>query len=173
MVTIQQFWEVDDLIESQYGKGQDQIDYCGIEPIRPLEHFGYFCTPKNSLTFAATGGDGVHFGFLDKDRLHQGPIVMTVPMSEPFNVIVAEDLEEFFSIGYYVGWFSLEQLVYNAEETIEYFSKPDEEFDEKENRFLELIRSKMNLKYQPLTKSRLEELKVRYFDLVEISEPEF
>lgn len=174
MVTIQQFWEIDDHIKSKWGKNYyNHIDYCGLEPVRPLAHFGYFCTPKNSLTFASTGGDGVHFGFLDSENLNESPIVMTVPMSDSYNVVVAEHLEEFFSIGYHVGWFALEQLVYDQEETIEYFSKPDEETEENEIRFLELIRNKIQIQHMPLTLERLEELKEKYFDQIEISEPEF
>ena len=174
MITIQQFWEIDDHIKSKWGaKFYNHIDYCGLEPVRPLEHLGYFCTPKNSLTFASTGGEGVHFGFLDKNKPNESPIVMTVPMSDTHNVIVAEDLKEFFSIGYYVGWFAMEQLVYDQEETIEYFSKPDAETDENEIRFLELIRDKFQIQHRPLTAARLEELKAKYFDQIEISEPEF
>jgi hypothetical protein len=171
MIKIQHFWEIDDHIKSKWGKKfYNHIDYCGLEPVRPLKHYGYFCTPKNSLTFASTGGDGVHFGFLDRNNLNETPIVMTVPMSDNYNVIVAEDLEEFFSIGYYVGWFALEQLVYDQEETIEYFSKPDEETDDKELRFLGLIRDKFQTQHRPLTLERLDELKDKYFDQIEISE---
>ena len=81
---------------------------------------------------------------------------MTVPMSDIYNVIVAEHLQEFFSIRYYVGWFAMEQLVYDQEETIEYFSKPDEETDENEMRFLELIRDRFQIQHRPLTTERLE-----------------
>lgn len=174
MITIQQFWDLDDYIESTWGdKFYNHIDYCGLEPVRPMEHYGYFCTPKNSLTFASTGGDGVHFGFLDSRKLNEGPIVMTVPMSDTCNVIVAEDLREFFSIGYHIGWFGLEQLVYDEEGTIEDFSKPDESMDENEIRFLDLIKHRLQIQHMPLTSKRLKELKTKYFHLIEISDPEF
>ena len=110
-MTIENYWRIDDIIKDKWGKNAYKyIDYCGLEPVRPMTHFGYFCTPKNSKTFASTGGDGVHFGFVDVQGANSdsGPIVMTVPMAETNNVIVAEDLEEFFCIGYFVGWFALE-----------------------------------------------------------------
>lgn len=167
MITIEDFWAIDDLIKEKWGKKYyNFIYYCGLEPIRPMKNEGYFCTPKNSLTFASTGGDGVHFGMVEGLNLTGvlGPIVMTVPMTDNNNIIVAEDLEEFFSIGYYVGWFGLEQLAYDLEGTIEYFAKPDDDLSKEELLFLELIRDKLNISYKPLTKTRLYELKENYFD---------
>ena len=174
MITIQQFWAIDDLIKAKWGKKfYNFINYCGLEPVRPMEHYGYFCSPKGSLTFAATGGDGVHFSFLDGENYGTNPIVMTVPMSDTYNTVVAEDLREFFSIGYYVGWFALEQLVYDPEETVEYYSKPDDDMGADEIRFLELIRSQLNIQPLPLSLQRLEELKQQYFHLIEITDPDF
>lgn len=168
MTTIEDFWRVDDLIKSKWGATAFQmIDYCGLEPIRPMENFGYFCTPANSQTFAATGGDGVHFGIVDGGS---GPIVMTVPMSENPNVIVAQDLDEFFCLGYYVGWFSMEQIVYDIDNAVKYFSQPDEEITEEESRFLDLIRSELNTEPKPLTKERLAELESLYFKQLKVDE---
>ncbi len=44
-------------------------------------NFGYWCTPSNSITFATTGGDGVHYGLLDigSGFNDESPVVMTVP----------------------------------------------------------------------------------------------
>ena len=175
MTSIDDFWRVDDLIKSKWGKDAYKfIDYCGLEPIRPMENFGYFCTPENSKTFAATGGDGVHFGIVDgkNDNGMVGPIVMTVPMADIQNVIVAEDLEEFFRLGYHVGWFSMEQLVYNLDSTLEYYSKPDEEMTEEETRFLELLRNELNMETRPLTKERLATLEMMYFGRLKVGTSE-
>ncbi len=171
MISIEDFWEIDDLITRKWGKDlYKHIDYCGLEPVRPMKHHGYFCTPKNSLTFAATGGNGVHFGLVNgyNNKGDLGPIVMTVPMADENNVIIAEDLHEFFSLGYYVGWFALEQIVYNLDGIIEYYSKPDKEMDPEESNFLELVRREMPIKHIALSANRLEELKREYFEKLEI-----
>jgi len=171
MITIEDYWRVLDKIKSSWGKNvYKHIDYCGLEPIRPLENFGYFCTPKNTLTFATTGGNGVHFGIIigKNSNSTKGAIVMTVPMAEINNIIVAEDLEEFFSIGYYVGWFVLEQLAYNLKDTIDYYSKPDPEISAKEQVFLEMIRSEIPIQHKPISETRLKELEQKYFGQLEI-----
>ena len=171
MKGIEGYWRIDDFIKSQWGDAcYNHIDYCGLEPIRPMKNFGYFCTPINTLTFAATGGDGVHFGFLKlSDKIpNDGPVVMTVPMSgDVHNVIVAENFIEFLSLGYYVGWFSVEQIVYNLDEAISYFSKQDDEISEEESNFLKMIHKEYSIKHFPLSKVRLEHLKSKYFNLLE------
>ncbi len=165
MIKIEDFWKVDDLIKERWGKKYyNFVSYCGLSPIRPLETYDYFCTPKNSKTFATTQGNGVHFGIVDGSEA----IVMTVPMASENNVIIAENLDEFFSIGYHVGWFGLEELVYEFEETIAYFNHPDEELDEEDMRFLELIRDQLQISHVPLTVERLTELKNHYFDTLKI-----
>lgn len=116
--------------------------------------------------------NGVHFGIVTdyKKRKWQRPIVMTVPMclSDQSNIIVAEDLHEFFSIGFHAGWFGLEQLVYDFNRTIEYYSSTKEDLSSQERAFLEIIREKLKLKFMPLTKRRLAELKSKYFDILDI-----
>lgn len=83
-----------------------------------LARWSYEATPSRSLTFASTGGDGVHYSVLT-DVGRPGPIVMTVPMNfdEP-NVVVGADLRDFLSLGCHFGYFALEQLVYDREGTI-------------------------------------------------------
>ena len=52
-------------------------DFAGLIPVQnPNEK--YNCTPKNTLVFARTGGNGVHFSLLKISEKIQ-PIVMTVP----------------------------------------------------------------------------------------------
>ena len=171
MITIEDFWKIDDQIMAKWGKKFYQhINYCGLEPLRPLQHRGYFCTPKNSLTFAVTGGDGVHFGIVtgSKQKATAGPIVMTVPMAKTNNVVVAENLNEFFSIGYHVGWFALDELVYDPEWAIEYFAKPDAELTKQETAFLEMLRKELPIQHVPLLKTRLDELEKVYLPILEI-----
>lgn len=83
-----------------------------------LARWDYFCTPINSMTFASTGGDGVHYSFLNLDNSSIKPVVMTVPMADRHNIILGESLSEFMRLGARYGYFSLEQLAYDRQETI-------------------------------------------------------
>lgn len=73
----------------------------------------YDATPADAITFASTGGDGVHFS---ASLGASGPlIVMTVPMQfDRPNVVVGQDLREFLSLGCASGYFQLEQLAYGS-----------------------------------------------------------
>jgi hypothetical protein len=78
---------------------------------------GYDASPKGYLTFASTGGDGVHFSVPDGT---DGPVIMTVPMAfDNPNFVVGSDIKEFLSLGCVYGYFSLEQLAYDWERTVE------------------------------------------------------
>jgi hypothetical protein len=80
----------------------------------PLRNQGYRTTPVNSLMFARTGGNGVHFSFIGADSLwsEKSPVVMTCPDAGSVrkNVILGESLAEFLRLGIRTGYFSLEQL---------------------------------------------------------------
>jgi hypothetical protein len=75
-----------------------------------------FTTPKNSLSFASTGGDDVHFGLVAVNGKFgdASPVVMTVPMAgdnpEELNFIVGETLRDFLCLGCERGFFDLEKL---------------------------------------------------------------
>jgi len=83
----------------------------------------YDSTPKGSITFASTGGDGVHYGLLriGTARGEAMPVVMTVPMNfDNLHLIVGEDLIDFLALGSRVGYFSLEQLTYDYQQSIDW-----------------------------------------------------
>lgn len=90
----------------------------------------YYCTPQNSLTFANTGGDGIHFGFLQIDKPWICPVVITVPMggsvdSRDNNVILGETLREFLALGFHIPYFELEELVYDFNGTLHSLNQPE------------------------------------------------
>jgi hypothetical protein len=92
---------------------------------RPLEKGGYHCTPSNSLKFAVTGGEGIHFSFvlLDGRITAESPVVMTVPAcfwSE--NVIVGANLDEFLGLGMFRGYWQMEYLAYKPQGYAELYS---------------------------------------------------
>ena len=77
----------------------------------------YDCSPLNCSAFATTGGDGVHFSvFTDKEDL--SPVVITVPMSfGEENLVIASSIYDFLCLGCRFGFFNLEQLAYEFEQT--------------------------------------------------------
>jgi hypothetical protein len=66
----------------------------------------YDATPADSVMFASTGGDGVHFSALDSD----GAVVMTVPMAfDSPNHVLGKDIPEFLALGRRTGYFHLDR----------------------------------------------------------------
>ena len=145
------------------------FDYAGLIPVSD-KSFRYDCTPINTEVFAMTGGDGVHFSMLELSGKEQ-PIVMTVPMNfgdsmRAYNWIVGANLNEFLSIGYYNGWFSLEQLCYDIDWLLSFYAKENLEDTYQKDadiQFVKKLRSKFGFDHIPLTKERLSELEDMYF----------
>ncbi len=102
------------------------------------------CTPINTLTFAVTGGEDTHFCLLlVQGRVTEAsPVVLTVPHSggdaQESNFIVGENLIDFLCLGYYRGFFSLEQLAFGFRETLKAHLTPDWKPD-KANVYIETI----------------------------------
>lgn len=96
---------------------------------KKLDDYRYeLCTPTNCKTFAATGGDGVHYSLLVADgRINeQSPVVITNPGGgDSRSWIVGENLFDFLCLGYYRGYFALEQLAYYPDLTLEVYTNPN------------------------------------------------
>lgn len=141
------------------------FDYAGIIPVND-ETFIYDSSPINTTIFAMTGGDGVHYSILEISEEKQ-PIVMTVPMNfgdsmKDYNIIIAENLIEFWSIGFYNGWFPIEQLCYDKEETLNFFANENMEEDYQKDadfRFVKKLREKLKYRHTPLNIERLKDWK--------------
>jgi hypothetical protein len=73
-----------------------------------LKTGGYWCSPKNALTFASTGGDGDHYSLLIRDgRIDdKSPVVLTRP-AEGTQHIVGESLHDFLCFGMHGGYFQI------------------------------------------------------------------
>jgi hypothetical protein len=162
MLRIKEFFALDDLITARWGRHAFRyVDYCGLLPVRPLENGDYPCTPTNTLSFARTGGDGVHFSLLNaRDETADGPVVMTVPMAEA-NLVVAETVAEFLGLGSRAGWFDLEQLAYDAPATVAYYAAPAP-VSNQEQAFLDLVRTELRIAPVALTAERLADLERRF-----------
>lgn len=92
---------------------------------------GYDQTRENCWTFAWTGGDGVHFSLLDTGAGvgNNSPVVMTVPMADEPNRIVGRSLRHFLGLGLHSGFFILEQLQYDFDDTVERLERHEWEQD--------------------------------------------
>jgi hypothetical protein len=143
----------------------------GLILLRDHSHQEYFCTPLNSVTFATTGGDGVHFGFLQVEHRPRMPIVMTVPMSDAYNLVIAEDFHEFLQLGYHAGYFSLEQFVHDPEWAARFHSREDPEMDAAQKSLLAHLREEFQLKPLPDIGGRVREVHRTYAQSVRL--PDF
>src|SRR5215211_8456906 len=137
----------------------------------PPERWDYHCTPLNSVTFASTGGDGVHFGFLEVQGCASSLVVMTVPMSDVNNFIVGESLFEFLCLGVRRGYFALEELAYDRERAILLNREVDEEMGSDEVRLLNLIQEEFKLEPWPEVEGHLRLLEQRFAASIRI--PDF
>jgi hypothetical protein len=82
----------------------------------PEDDFGYSSTPKNALTFARMGVDGVHWAILkiDGEVKDDSPIVYVSPMDSHDVTIMAESLLDFLAFGCRVSPSKME-AVFDAE----------------------------------------------------------
>lgn len=115
--TLQALWKLAEARAKTSGSPPEAaLERAGLLLHRDLAHGGYDSTPRNSVAFAGTGGDGVHFSFVLRDglALEDSPIVMTVPMHfDHENLVVGEDLRDFLAVGCCLSFFVLEQLTYD------------------------------------------------------------
>lgn len=74
----------------------------GDEPVfPPSEEFGYDCTPRNAVTFAQMGVDGVHYAVLKLAGMvrNQSPVVRISPMDDPAVCVLAESFLAYLAEG--------------------------------------------------------------------------
>jgi hypothetical protein len=119
----------------------------------------YDVTPVNSITFAHTGGDGVHYGFLHDESGRRTAVVMTVPMAfdEP-NYIVGTSLRDFLSLGCRTGYFSIEQLAYDYAGTSSFLQEDSTDLDVDNAALLTELTRVFDLKPWPAVAERLSKL---------------
>ena len=111
-----------------------------------LQDFGYHCTPVNALAFGATGGDGVHLSLLDGVPL-PGGVVVTVPVGDIPNTVVAADFREFLRLGYHSGFAWLEELGYLGDRKFrESYTRPDAELTQAGRQLLREMRAEFQLR---------------------------
>ena len=139
------------------------MDGLGLILLDDLERWEYWCTPTNSVAFAATGGNGVHYSLVDVDDGidEASPVVMTVPMQfDDPNRIVGADLREFLALGLRSGYFAFEGLAYGAdfEADIAGTAEPGRQ------RMLDDLAARLDLRSWADVDSRLQALDEQFFD---------
>ena len=67
----------------------------------PSEDFGYDCTPRNAVTFAQMGVDGVHYAVLKLAGVvrDQSPVIQVSPMDDPAVSVLAESFLAYLAEG--------------------------------------------------------------------------
>jgi hypothetical protein len=145
------------------------FDYAGLIPPYRFTDIVYDCTPKNTKVIAYTGGNGVHFSILELSGIVQ-PVIISAPMNAGEKIqdnskVIAENLLEFLSLGFYNGWFSLEQLFYDEKSTLDFYSSENKEDFFQSNAdiiFLKRLREKFQYSFLPLERERLLKLESTY-----------
>ena len=154
----------------QLPPGLNQFEDIGLILESEPSLWDYDSTPKNSVTFATTGGDGVHFNFLaiDGKWSEQSPVIMTVPMNfGEENLVIGDSLEDFLSLGIDYGYFGLEQLSYDKEGTI---AKIEAIRESERSPELNALKERFELSTWENVASRLEMLNQEHFEKFEIEE---
>jgi hypothetical protein len=169
--TLTRLWSLtDEELSDSPPDWNNYFDPIGLILQGKLESADYWCTPMNSVTFASTGGDGVHYGLLDIGQgfSESSPVVMTVPMCDTPNTIVGANLLEFLALGCRQGYFSLEQIIYQREAEIDALDSAtfEKEAGEDEIRLLTSITTHFDLKPWADHESRLRSLEDEFFGRV-------
>ncbi len=172
---LDKLWSLSGIERSSFPESENMyFDPVGLNLFKNVEKMGYWCTPENTVTFASTGGDGVHFGFLvGPDGITENsPIVMTLPCADTSNIIVGENFLDFLSLGCRGGYFELEQIEYSPEEHIAFLDSQQysNEMESNEIALLQSIENEFSLKPWSNHKARLAELELKYLSLLKYSE---
>jgi len=168
---VQALYKAAEIAAKRFGSSTEAVfDPCGLILNSPPLQGHYWCTPDTAFTFASTGGDGVHYSYLDLPNLNgeSGPIVMTLPANDQLNYVVAETLDEFLGLGFYAGWFALEQIAYDPDWALEHFSSPDDEGDETQQERLKFLQDVLGIRHVPLDLERIDALTGKYADYLQV-----
>lgn len=88
------------VLEEELNKDGLSLDIIGFRPL--IECNPYLLTPPDSIAFADTGGDGIHFAFLtdfsEVANLEEAPIVCVSPTNDPPLRYMARNIKEFLDL---------------------------------------------------------------------------
>jgi hypothetical protein len=152
--------------------------WIGLNLIDPPEHYSNCgtvlyrpkTTPTNTVAFAHTGGDDVHYSLVQHGKAFgdNSPVVMTVPMGSvdvgELNLILGANLHEFLCLGCVHGYADLEDLYYEREEAIARLSDSETEED---GATLNVFRRELGLEPWKEIAGRLAELQSQFQSALE------
>ncbi len=156
--------------------------FIGLELIDPPAHYANIgtdlyeptATPTNTVAFAHTGGDDVHFSLVELDgKLGDlSPVVMTVPMAgdDPLslNVVLGASLHEFLCLGCVHGYALIEELPYDRVDTMARLASPENlECDAEDLALLGSFRQQFELTPWKEIDSRLQALDKQFRGVLE------
>jgi hypothetical protein len=132
--------------------------FIGLNLVDPPERRDDGVTPPGCITFAETGGEGVHFSLVARKGLvsDTSAVVMTVPDAEEPNLLVGDSLREFLCLGCVAGYMSLEELAFDPDGLMDRLSEKTED-----ERTLRIYRKELGLRPWPKARERLQELERR------------
>jgi hypothetical protein len=141
----------------------------------------YWCTPKNVVTFASTGGNGVHFSLLVRDGkvTEASPVVVTIPSpGDQPNYIVGENLHDFLCLGVHRGYFALEQLpssrLFEAYGSADWKPGTDADMavgfgvDPQQRQLLDFLKEELKLEPWKDVRKKFDRLQKTYLPLLEM-----
>ncbi|HEX6902127.1 MAG TPA: hypothetical protein VF789_20590 [Thermoanaerobaculia bacterium] len=119
--------------------------------------------PLNSIAFADTGGDGIHFSLVSENGEvgDDCMVIMTVPelWEDPWaaNIAVGENLHDFLCLGCMAGYAALEKLAFYGDAAIERL-QDEEEDDPEAAETLRVMREELGLSPWPNVAEKLASL---------------
>lgn len=171
---LAELWNYDQVLRAE---GKDGLYALGLDLVIPPDNVGLFPSPRNSLRFARTGGNGVHFSLICVDNVisDKSPVIVTVPFSSDGNVVVGKDLREFLCLGCRVGFGSMEGLAddFDSRTRKEYQnSEVPDALDWKASWFVLLEEFAQHFRLRPWqdVTARLSDLQEEFLPLLELPE---
>jgi hypothetical protein len=142
---LEKLWTIADTASRPPGTTRDAVfEPIGLILSRPPKRATYASTPRNTVAFAWTGGDGVHFDFLTReDDVHvDSPVLLVAPTSfeRPY-VVVGRNLRDFLALGVGRGFFELERLTQDADGFFASYPKSAKQWGERESERIEQLRA--------------------------------
>jgi len=125
-------WELDPVIRERFpGEFREGIATVGVFFARTteLKRGDSHCTPRNSVAFAWSGGDGEHYSLIVREgRVNaDSPVILTAPAnSGDENHLLAESFQNFLRLGIRRGFFGLSQFAYNPKAALAVYGNPEE-----------------------------------------------
>lgn len=131
---------------------------------------GYPCSPRNSVAFASTGGDGDHYSFLVAgNRIDENtPVILTWP-AEGDHYIVGANLREFLCFGMHCGYNQVLNVLEFPDSACDRWVD-QRNLDQEQQELLRKLAAEFDLEPWANRTARFEELQELYLPQLEVYE---